>query len=140
MADIKKLLMNFHSNIFNLIRILKKMDPDNINIDFIKNKVSIARRVDEHLIISIIKDKILDYSDDIICRKTDLLFSKKSEELINAETAMTAEYKKIAFEMLDLIKKNMSKMDEDELEDAWTLLSEILKSVIIYKQITGDHL
>jgi hypothetical protein len=124
----------FHRCVFKLIRICKKIEPNNMDIEWLQNKLSLARDIDPLLIIHRARDKVWIYRNEILNRDMDFFMNNKFNQFIKND-----ENKTFMYTLVNLIKKRFLERSEEEKKMIWDLSNDLLAAVVKYKKITGDY-
>ena len=127
--DLSLLLMDFHSTIFKLIKIAKKYSPNSIEVEWLHGKLSLARNIDPLLIINRAKDKFWCYKEKIINRDLSFFLNHKFKKFIKND-----ENKTFMYTFMNLVKNELKKMSEKELDILWKLVNKMLLCIVEYKK------
>ena len=133
MDDTEKILDNFHSNIFEIMRICKKIDPNNVDVIWLTQQISLARNVDPTLIINKAKDKLWNYRTEILKENTDFFLKNNFRKYIKND-----DNEKFMFTLLCSIKKGYKKLTPREKKYIWGLVKNMLECCLKYKMIIND--
>ena len=131
--DVDLIVTDFHSVIFKILRICRKIDPNNIDLEWINSKVSLARDVDPLLIISRCKDKLWAYHDEILREDENFFLNNKFSGFIKND-----ENKTFMYSFINLLKNKINDLSEAEKKLLWSLIKDMLACVIKYKKATND--
>lgn len=131
--EISVVLLEFHSLVFKLIKIAKKYEPTNVDIEWLKNKLSLARDLDPLMIITRAKNKIWHYRKQIKERDLDFFMNHKFKKFIKND-----ENKTFMYTLFNLIKKRFLELSENEQNLIWDLVYNLLICVAKYKKLTND--
>jgi hypothetical protein len=129
-----KILDDFHRAVFKVIKICKRVEPNNIDIDWLQNKLSFARNVDPLIIMDRAKDKIWHYRQQIIDRNIDFFMKDNFGNFIKNDKNKTFMYT-----LVNTIKKRVKDLSEEEKNHIWNLINEILGTVTRYKMVSGEY-
>ena len=132
--ELSNLLSGYHSLLFKLIKIAKKYDPNNEDIDWLQSKASLARDIDPLFIITKTKDKFWHFREQILNKDLNFLMEYKFDKFIKNDHNKTWMYT-----MIDLIKNKINDMSEEEKNYIWDIFKKILICVTKYKKIIGDY-
>lgn len=132
--EISAVIDDFHTIIFKLVKICKKIEPNNIDIEWLQNTLSLARGVDPLLIINRAKDKIWFYRNEIIAEDTDFFMKNNFSNFVKND-----ENKTFMYTLLNLIKRRFLERTEEEKKYIWSLTKLLLGHVIKYKKLIGDY-
>jgi hypothetical protein len=137
-ADKEKLTLDildkFHSTVAAIFRIAKKLEPDSTEIIRLSRILNIAKQEDPLIIINRSKDKIWLYRQYIINEDEDFFYNNKFSQFIKED-----ENKEFMYTLIGLIKKRFRALSQDEKDVIWKYSKDLLRYVIEYKKITGDH-
>jgi hypothetical protein len=131
--DVSDVVNEFHSIIFKLLKICKKVEPNNIDIEWLQNKLSLARDVDPLLIIDRCKDKLWTYRNEIIEKDIDFFLHNNFSQFVKND-----ENKTFLYTLLNLLKKGFLERSNEEKEFIWLLSKNLLSCVIRYKKLIND--
>lgn len=123
----------FHRVIFKLLKICKKMEPNNIEVEWLHNKLSLARNVDPLLIITRCKEKIWTYRNEILERNTDFFVKNKFSQFVKND-----ENKTFMYTLINLLKKKFMELSDEERSAIWDLANELLVCVIKFMKIEAE--
>jgi hypothetical protein len=132
--EISNILMEFHSTVFKILKICRKLEPNNVDLEWLHNKLSLARDIDPLLIINRAKDKMWFYRNQIIENDMDFFLNNKFSEFVKND-----ENKTFMYTLIGLIKTKISQMSDPEIEHLWKLSKIMLKCVIHYKKAINDY-
>jgi len=133
--EVTTILANFHGVIFKILRIMRKIEPNFLELEDLQKKLGIARDLDPLLIINRCKDKIWMFRESIINEDVDFFMKNKFSEFVKND-----ENKPFMYTMINLIKVRYKEMSEPEKKEIWRMIKELLRHIIEYKQATADHL
>jgi hypothetical protein len=128
---ISEVLTDFHSVIFKILKIVKKLEPDNPDLDWLQNRLGLARDVDPLLIIETCKEKIWYYREFIIAKDEKFFVADNFGKFIKND-----ERKTFMYTLINLIRRRLSERSPAEKEKLWEFAQSMLKSVIQYKKLT----
>lgn len=132
--DISDILVEFHSTVFKMVKIAKKLEPNNIDVEWLQNKLALARDVDPLLIINRCKDKIWAYRNEILEENTDFFMNNHFSQFIKND-----ENKTFMYTLLGLFKKRFLEFTKEEQKYIWSSAKSMLALVIKYKKAIGDY-
>lgn len=124
----------FHRTVFKILKICRKVEPNNIEIEWLQSKLSLARDVDPLLIMNRSMDKIWIYRKEILERNEEFFLKNKFDKFIKND-----ENKTFMYTLVNLIKKKYRERSEEEKNLLWELINQLLVSVVQYKKISGDY-
>jgi hypothetical protein len=127
---ISRLVLKFNSLVFNVLKLCKEREPNNIDLEFVQNKIRIARGMDPTLIIRTAEDKLWHYREQIVQKDLDFFLNNKFVKFVKND-----ENKGFMNGFIGLIKSHIKQMSENELEYIWVVIQKLLALVIIYKKI-----
>ena len=131
--DVSDVIDEFHSTVFKIIKICKKIEPNNIDIEWLQNKLSLARDIDPLLIINKAKDKLWFYREEIITQNLDFFIANNFSQFVKNDSNKT-----FLYTLINLIKKRFFERSEDEKKMIWALMKSMLVCVIKYKKLIND--
>jgi hypothetical protein len=132
--EVSDVVDEFHSVVFKILKICKKIEPNNIDIEWLQNKLSLARDVDPLMIINRSKDKIWYYRQQILNEDGDFFLNNTFAPFIKNDKNKTFMYT-----LLNLIKKRFAERSNEEKKMLWGLGKSMLASVIKYKKLIKDY-
>ncbi len=124
----------FHKTTFDLLKIAKRMEPNHIDIEWLHNKLSIARKIDPLLIITRSKEKIWTYRNEIMDRNIDFFIKNKFTQFIKND-----ENKTFMYTLVNLFKRRFMDLSKEEQDLIWDLANDLLINVIKYMKITKEQ-
>jgi hypothetical protein len=130
---IDEIVTEFHSTIFKTLKICQKIEPNNLDLEWLRKQVSLARDMDPLLIINACSDKVWEHREYIITENEDFFLNNEYDEYIK-----DAENKSFMYELVNLIKKKYRAISDAERRALWTLVKAMLASVAKYKKAIGD--
>lgn len=129
-ANIDDILKDFHSSLFQMVKICKKIDPKNPDVDFLQNKLSLARSIDPLLIMNNCKNKLWEYRKHII--------DEDEEFFMNHDFNIDVDNKEIIDSFVTLFKNYIKKLSPKEKALVWALIKKLLECVAKYKKEIKD--
>ncbi len=132
--DENKILDEFHRAVFSILKICQKIEPNNVDVEFLRNKLTLAREIDPLLIMHRSMDKIWIYRNEILSRDTQFFVNNKFDKFVKDD-----ENKTFMYTLINLIKKRFLERTEEEKKVIWDLINQLLISVIKYKKVTKDY-
>lgn len=133
--EINVIINKFHNTIFKILKICKKLEPNNATLSSLYARTSMARDIDPLLIITRAKDKIWLHRDHIINENADFFLQSQYLEYIKDD-----ENKSFMHSLIDLVKTGYLRLSNAERTALWGLSKDMLKHVIEYKKATGDFI
>jgi hypothetical protein len=133
--EVTTIVANFHGVIFKILRIMRKIEPNMLELEDLQKKLGIARDLDPLLIINRCKDKIWMFRESIINEDSDFFMKNKFSEFVKND-----ENKPFMYTMINLIKTKWKELSAPEQKEIWRMIKELLRHIIEYKQATSDHL
>lgn len=138
MADIDKecdlILDQFHSAVFNLIKMSKKIEPNNPDIEWLHKQASLARSTDHTAIISRSKDKIWAYREKILNHDEKFFLENNFKQFIKDDSN-----KNFMYSLVNLFKSRFSSLSTEEKDKIWAQAEILLKCVIQYKKLNHEY-
>jgi len=132
--ELDTILREFHSHAFRLIKLLKKEYPDNIEVDWLRQRASLARSIDPFLIINRCKDKFWYYRKEILSKNADFFMNNKFSKFIKND-----ENKTFMYTLVNIIKNKAKELSTEEMDYLWGITQDMLISVIKYKKLIKDY-
>lgn len=133
--EVTTIVANFHGIIFKILKIMRKIEPNVLELESLQKKLGIARDLDPLLIINRCKDKIWMFRESIINEDADFFMKNKFSEFVKND-----ENKPFMYTMINLIKTKWMEITAFEQKEIWRMIKELLRHIIEYKQAIGDHL
>lgn len=131
--EINSIITRFHSTIFKILKICRKIEPNSIELAGLHTKVSLARDLDPLIIINRAKDKVWMHREYIINEDANYFLNNNYSEFIKDD-----ENKSFMRDLIQLIKKKYVDLSDAERKLVWQLSKDMLKSVVEYKKATND--
>lgn len=128
---INLIISDFHSTVFKILKICKKIEPNNLELEWLQKKLSLARDIDHLLIITRCKDKIWLYREHILSENEDFFEKNQYSQFIKDD-----ENKPFMNSLISLIKSKFKELSTPEKKTIWRLIQDLLASVGKYKKIT----
>lgn len=132
--DENKILDEFHRAVFKILKICRKIEPNNIDVEWLQSKLTLARDIDPLLIMHRSMDKIWIYRKEILARDVNFFVNNKFDKFVKDD-----ENKTFMYTLIDLVKQRFLERTPEEKNVIWDLINQLLVSVIKYKKITGDY-
>ncbi len=132
--QISKVLDEFHSIVFKIIRQAQGMYPNNPDIEWLQKKLGLARSIDPCLIMNRCKDKIWSYKDQILTNDEDFFINERFGRYIKDD-----ENKTFINTLMHTLKAGYSRLSDAEKTLVWGQMSGLLKCVVEYMKLTADH-
>lgn len=132
---ISAILNEFHKDIFKLVKIAKRLEPNMVELDSLNNKLSIARDLDPLLIINRAKDKFWHYHQQILDKDENFFLTNKFDSYIKND-----ENRPFMYTTMNLIKTHYKNMSDSEKNHIWNIIQNILKYIINYKKAISDFI
>lgn len=130
---INDIITEFHSTIFKILKVCRKIEPNNIDLEWLQSKLSLARDIDPLLIINKCADKIWAHREYIITENSDFFLKNQYTEFIKND-----ENKSFLQSLVNLIKNKYTEISEQERKALWTLVKSMLGSIVKYKKATNS--
>ncbi len=132
--EVNEIITEFHSTVFNVLKICKKIEPENADLDWLCKTLSLARDIDPLLIINRSKDKIWTYREEIISENEDFFLKNKFSQFIKND-----QNKNFMYSFIGLIKSKIKELSPAEKKLLWQLTKNLLVCVTKYKKVTNDY-
>jgi hypothetical protein len=133
--EINEIITRFHNNIFKILKICQKIEPNNLELESLRGKLGLARDLDPLLIINRCKDKVWHHREQILSEDDEFFLKNKFSEYIKND-----ENKSFMYSMVNLIKTKYKEMSEPEKRGIWKLIQTMLCHVVEYKKAINDHI
>lgn len=131
--EIDIVLSEFHSTIFKILKICRKIEPNNMDLEWLQSKLSIARDIDPLIIITTCSEYIWEYREHIITENEDFFLKSKYTEFIKEDT----KDKSFMYSIINLIKNKYSEISKSEKKSLWDLIKSVLSFTVKYKKLTN---
>lgn len=128
--ELSDLLDEFHATLFKILKLCRTYEPNNIDLEWCLNKLSLARDVDPLIIINKAADKLWYYRNHIIDENLDFFMNTDFDGFIKND-----ENKTFMYTLVHLVKRHINKMSGAELSFIWKLCKKLLECCIKYKQM-----
>ena len=133
--DINDIIKEFHNTIFKVLKICKKIEPNNVELEWLHNKLSLARDIDPLMIINKCSEKIWAHREHIITENEDFFLNNKYTEYIKED-----ENKSFMYSLVDLLKDKYKVVSTSEKKVLWSLIKSMLASIVKYKKTQGNFI
>jgi len=133
--EVNIIITEFHSTIFKILKICRKIEPNMLELESLQKKLGIARDLDPLLIINRAQNKIWMHRDQIINEDVDFFMKNNFSEFVKND-----ENRPFMYTMINLVKQRYKEMSPQEKKEIWRLIKNLLLSVTKYKAATKDHL
>lgn len=134
-TEINSITSEFNTIIFKLLKICQKLDPDNIELEWLRKQLSLARDIDPLLIIHKCSNKVWMHREHIIEENEDFFLKNNYNTLIKND-----ENKSFINEFIGLLKTKFVQISPSEKKILWSLIKAMLASIVKYKKATGDFI
>lgn len=132
-TEINIVVSEFHTVLFKLLKICQKIDPHNIELEWMRKQLSLARSIDPLLIINKCSNKIWAYREQIIEENEVFFLHNKYSTYIKND-----ENKSFINEFINLLKTKFVQISTAEKKMLWSLMQSMLTAIVKYKKATGD--
>lgn len=122
----------FHSIISKVLIVCERIEPNNMDIMWLRKKISLAKEVDPLLVIDRAKVKIWEYREQIVNKDEDFFLKNRFEKHIKND-----ENKTFMYTLVNLVKNRFRERSDEEKEYIWSLCNKLLVAVIQYYKITA---
>lgn len=133
--EVNIIITEFHSTIFKILKICRKIEPNMLELESLQKKLGIARDLDPLLIINRAQDKIWMHREQIINEDVDFFMKNNFSEFVKND-----ENRPFMYTMINLVKQRYKEMSPQEKKEIWRLIKNLLLSVTKYKAATKNHL
>jgi hypothetical protein len=131
---ISLVVLDFHSQIAKVLKIIDSKLPNDIEVDRLKRLIRIARDEEPLMIINKCKDKIWDSREQIREKNKDYFLQKEYGEYIRKDkNQMFIEG------LIGLFKQSHKMLNKKEMEIIWKINNKLLDDICEYKILIGDH-
>lgn len=132
--ELNEIIKEFHRAIFKVIEIAEKVDPKNYYVSWVKQQVHLFRKIDKENIIKRVKDKIWHYREEVMNHDLNFFYANQYSQYIKED-----ENKQFMYSFINMLKKKIKDLSEEEKEIIWGLLEKVLETCIRYKKLVGDY-
>ena len=133
--EVNIIITEFHSTIFKILKICRKIEPNMLELESLQKKLGIARDLDPLLIINRAQDKIWMHREQIINEDVDFFMKNNFSEFVKND-----ENRPFMYTIINLVKQRYKEMSPQEKKEIWRLIKNLLLSVTKYKTATKDYL
>jgi len=133
--EVNIIITEFHSTIFKILKICRKIEPNVLELESLQKKIGIARDLDPLLIINRAQDKIWMHREQIINEDVDFFMKNNFSEFVKND-----ENRPFMYTIINLVKQGYKEMSPQEKKEIWRLIKNLLLSVTKYKTATKDYL
>jgi hypothetical protein len=130
---INTVITEFHRTVFNVLKICKKIEPNNILLESLQKRLSFARDYSPFIIIDKCKDKIWLHKEYIINEDEDFFLQNNFAQYIKED-----ENKSFIYGMVKLVKSKYQERSTAEKKELWRHIKALLQHITEYKILTGD--
>ncbi|MGL5934196.1 MAG: hypothetical protein ACRCZI_01085 [Cetobacterium sp.] len=131
--EVNTIITNFNSTTSTILRICKKLAPNQVELDSLQNIIKLAKDVDPLIIINRCKDKFWMHREYIINEDENFFLNNQFSSFIKDD-----ENKSFIYSLINLIKSRYKTMSVGEKKQIWSLIKDLLKYVIEYKKSIND--
>lgn len=132
--ELNNILRDFHSAIFKIIGIASSIDPKNYYIVWVKQQIDLVRKIDKENIIKRCHEKFWYYREEICSHNLDFFNKNEFSRFIKND-----DNKSFMYGFVNMLKKKVNDLSEDQTNIIWNLLEKILETCIRYKKLIGDY-
>jgi|SRR6185436_8395970 len=131
--EIITIVQNFHTKVFNILKICKKLNPKSVELHQLHNIASLARDTEFLTIINRCKDKMWLHREHIINRNERFFLNNEFKQYIKDD-----ENKSFMHSLINVIQTGYKDISENEKDILWRHVQDMLRHVIEYKKAIGD--
>jgi hypothetical protein len=139
MAELDKVIDNFHKSLFKLVKISKGLEPNNIELETIHKLMITARRTDPLIIIDTCKDIIWDLRTQILNKEEAFFLDTNILKKVNINIPVQEINQDILTCLISTFQKKYTILKPLEKDEIWRLVNDILINVVKYKKLTNDY-
>lgn len=132
--ELNRILKDFHGALFNLINIAEQIDSKNYHLAWVKRQMDLVRKIDKENIIKRMQDKMWDYRTEIVQRDINFFKNNQFSKYIKDD-----DNRPFMYSFLNMIKKKIDTLSEDEMSAIWDIINQLLLSCIEYKRLIHDY-
>jgi len=118
-----------HTPLFKLMGIAIALDPNNADLELMRERMSLAKNSDPLVIMTSCKDQIWKYHEQILAQDTQFFM-----ELAGAHQNDD----KVVNSIIISIKQQLHKLTNSERAIIWGHIKAILEAVVRYKKASGE--
>jgi hypothetical protein len=137
MVDTEKLnasVRDFHSIISKILKICKKIEPGNLELESLHSRIALARDISPLFIIDRCKDKVWAHREHIISEdEAFFTAANRFDQYVKQD-----ENKPFMDALIDLIQSKFRALSVSEKKAIWKLTKDMLASIIEYKKATFE--
>lgn len=127
--DINVIITDFHSSLSKILKICKRIEPNNVDLKWLHGIVALSRDIDPLTIIDRCASKLWLYREQIINEDESFFMTHNFATFIKDD-----ENKSFMYNLLNLIKSKFTEMSMPEKKMIWTLIKGMLAAVARYKK------
>lgn len=132
-AQTDKIATEFNSGISRLINFFQKIDPNNVNLDVVRRKLSIVKDIDPLLLINHSHGPIWEHREAILAEDEGFFLAAEYNEYYEQE-----EDKDTISRVILMVKEQYQKLSSAEKKTIWGEVKNLLRKCIEYKKVTGE--
>ena len=137
--DIDDLINRYNRHVAKLLNICDRVMPGNVDVERVRNLVSLAKQTDPLYLLEKSKDKFWDVRDKIKAKDLSY-FRNKDDPILQKHIANEdKEQEEYIYLLMDLIDENLEKISEKEMDYIWSIFHRMLECNIEYMIYKGDH-
>jgi hypothetical protein len=132
---ISDILQKFNRQTSQILKIIKMIEKNNIDIEWIQRILRILRNENPPLVLEKCIDKFWYNKEKIIARDTEFFIN---ENIAYRQYIKDDERKEWIEGIIDIIKKKQSLLTEEQRTYIWDKLNNMLQCIIEYRIVVGD--
>lgn len=132
-SEINIIINEFHGHIFKLLKVCQRFEPSNIDLEWLRKQLGLARDIDPLLIINKCAPKIWGFREQIIAEDDAFFLNNQYDHHIKID-----QNRSFIIELVNLIKKRIAGMSVVEKRAIWTMIKGLLISVTKYLKATEN--
>ena len=132
---ISDILQQFNRQVAKIFKVIDKYHPDNVDIQHVKQILSLCRDITPDRIIREAGEKLWDQRENIM--KRDVYFFFRPDNM--SRYAGDKETKDLVEAIVTFVRDEYNTLKPDEIEYIWNCVNLMLKHTIEFKIIQGEY-
>lgn len=137
--NIDNLINRYNRLIAKVINVCDRVVPGNVDVERVRNLISLAKQTDPFYLLEKSKDKFWDVRDQIKTKNLAFFRNKNEPTLQKHILYENKENQEYIYQLMELIDDNLEKLSKKEMEYVWAIFQQMLECNIEYMIYTGDH-
>jgi hypothetical protein len=141
-TNIDKLILSYNGYVAKLLNICSRFNPNNVDIERIRNLISLVKQTDPLYLLNNSNEKFWDARDMIKERNLEYFSNINSplfKKHIDDNEEKTCDEKEFIYTLIGFVHADMKKLKSDELDYVWNIVQCMLECNIEYMIYIGNH-